>query len=208
MDPLVSPETLLGTFGPHAFQSGLFYLHEPALRFELSREGPRVDLFVQAFDRAREVLAHLFRDVAEVTAVVAWFGAGPPLRHREVFRALRACGLRRIPRPRACWAETFRDEWGEEPRTLVSFRLPTEHLHRLLWGALAADIAIEPRLPCRVYFLSPELGVLVHPYDDRGMDVIGPGRERMAELFARFGPYLLDYDRERMEGFFGAPPGN
>ena len=44
----------------------------------------------------------------------------------------------------------------------------------------------------------------MHPYDDRGMDVIGPNHALLADLYHRFNERLLDYDRARMDGFFAS----
>ncbi|MEW5927149.1 MAG: DUF3885 domain-containing protein [Gemmatimonadota bacterium] len=201
MDVPVTPEALYGVFGESAFEPGLFYANEPALRFELSRGGTRVEQFTQAYDRAREIARYVFRDSASLAVVLAWWGEGPPVRHLDVFRSLRACGAR-MRRPRSCWTRAWEDEFGLEPRTFAAFRADASALGGLLWGPLAADLGIRPRQEARVYLADPERGVLLHPYDDRGMDVIGPNRALLADLFARFHDYLLEYDLERMRAFF------
>lgn len=194
-------ERLHGAFGERALAPGLFYAHEPALRFELSRGGSFVEQFTQAYDRAREIAAYAFRDSASLLVVLDWDGEGPLVRHRAVFRSLRACGVR-MRRPWGCWTEPVPDG-GEEVRcTRVAFRAAPAALDGLLWGALAAELGIRPRLLARVYLADPERGILLHPYDDRGMDAIGPDRERLGGLFARFHDYLLAHDLARMQGFF------
>lgn len=202
-----APERLYEVFGERAFEAGLFYANEPALRFELSRGGSRVEQFTQAYDRAREIARFAFRDSASLAVVLAWFGEGPPVRHMDVFRSLRACGVR-MGRPRSCWTRWYEaDEYDPaEQRILVAFRVDPSALDGLLWGALAVDLGIRPRLLARVYLADPGRGLLLHPYDDRGMDAIGPDRERLRELFARFRDCLLAYDLARMEAFF-APGG-
>ena len=203
-DAAVTPDALYAVFGECAFGGGLFYANEPALRFELSRDGTRVEQFTQAYDRAREIARYAFRGSPAFVVVLAWYGEGPPVRHLGVFRSLRACGVR-MTRPWSCWTRTWDD--GEEPerRTFVAFRADASALDGLLWGALAADLGIRPRLLAAVYLADPDRGVLLYPYDDRGMDAIGPDRALLADLYARFHPYLLAYDLERMRGFFGAP---
>ncbi len=205
----VSREALHAVFGPQAFALGLFYAHQPALRFELSLGGDRLDQFEQAWDRGRGIVDTAFGDAPALVAVVSWFSRGPMLRHREVFRSLRACGVR-PGRPRAAWTEPYVDPGvdpdldGPETRAFAAFFVERQAVHRLLWGALAVDLGIRPRLEASLYLADPERGVLVHPYDDRGMDVIGPDRARLAELYGRFNDRLLDWDRERMDAFFAA----
>jgi len=199
----ITPDSLHRIFGPAAFEPGLFYANAPALRFELSQHGSSIDLFTQAFDRAREILRYVFRDSASLVVVFVYFGSGLPIRHLSVFRSLRECGIR-LQRPWTCWAEVYGADFEPEQRTFVAFRISVAALDRILWGALAADFNIHPKLQCRAYIADPELGILAHPYDDRGMDVIGPNRELLAEIFHRYRDYLLGYDLPRMEEFFAS----
>ena len=201
----VSREALHRTFGPSAFDLPCFYANQPALRFELSQYGQRLDLFEQAWDRARPIVDHALGDSSALVAVLSRFGDGVPMHSRELFRSLRACGVR-VGRPRAWWTEPYAD--GEpEPRLFVAFACEREAVRHLLWGALAHDIGIRPRLEAMVHFADPARGIVIHPYDDRGMDIVGPNHALLAELYHRFNEDLLDYDRERMDAFFASPAG-
>jgi hypothetical protein len=186
-------------FGPAALEWGLFYVHEPALRFELSGGGGYIEMFTRAYDRAREIVAAAFADTAELTIVLAHTCGGGPAERSLALSSIRHCGIR-IPRPYATWTEDA-DEDGFA-RVFLAFRAGREMVDRLLWGALATEMAIHPSLACRVYLADVERGVLAFPYDDRGMDVIGPNHALLGDLYTRFNPWLLDYDRERMDGFF------
>lgn len=44
---------------------------------------------------------------------------------------------------------------------------------------------------------------MVFPYDDRGMDVVGPNKNLLLQLYRQHHPYLLDYDRDAMDATFG-----
>ena len=193
-------DELRRVFGPDGLQLGLFYHHAPALRFELSLGGSYVAMFTQAYDRARAVLDAAFAESREVTVVLSEYGGGSLLAHLSAFRSLRRCDVD-LPRQFEAWTEQVDDEWHAE-RAFFAFRRGRGELLEFLWGALAADIGIRPRLECRVHLADPERGILVYPYDDRGMDVIGPNHAVLRELYTRFNPWLLDYDRERMDGFF------
>jgi hypothetical protein len=193
-------EEIRSVFGEHALEWALFYQNEPALRFELSDGGGWIEMFTRAYDRAREILAAAFAGTTSLTVILAHVCAGDDARARiPVLRALRDCGIP-IPRPYETWAEPA-DEEGFR-RVFLAFRCGPEWVNRLLWGVLATELGIHPSLPCRVYLADVERGILVFPYDDRGMDVIGPNHALLRDLHARFGPWLLEYDRERMDGFF------
>lgn len=196
-----SREEIHRVFGPAALEWGLFYRNQPALRFELSDGGGYVEMFTRAYDRAREILAVAFAGTDELTVVLSEAGGGGMLSHLSGFRALRSCGIP-LPRPYAAWTETTGAEWDHVERVFLTFRCGREMLNRLLWGALATELGVRPRLVSHLYLADPERGILAHPYDDRGMDLIGPSHTLLRELYTRFGEYLLDYDRERMDGFF------
>jgi hypothetical protein len=205
LHPPVTREALYATFGADAFGLGCFYANQPALRFELSRDGHRLDQFAKAWDRARPIVDHAFGDSAELVVVLSSFDGGSPTRSPALFRPLRALGVR-MGRPRAWWTEPHADEWVPEPETrlFVAFACGREALHRLLWGALAADLGIRPRLDGQLFVADPARRIIVHPYDDRGMDVVGPNRALLAELYHRFNRDLLDYGRARMDAFFAS----
>jgi Domain of unknown function (DUF3885) len=204
-NPPLSRESLHAALGPNAFALPLFYANEPALRFELSVGGALLDQFEQAWDRAREIVDATLAGAETLVAVVSTFAGDRPTRARALFRSLRDCGVR-MQRPRAWWTEPHDDPWSEEDedRLFVAFACGREAVHRLLWGALAVDLGVRPRLEGQLYLADPARGIVLHPYDDRGMDVASANGALLAEMYVRFGAYLLDYDRARMDGFFAA----
>jgi hypothetical protein len=76
-------------------------------------------------------------------------------------------------------------------------------LPNLLWCALASDFgSIKPNPGCSYYLFNLQEGLLAFPYDDRGMDVVGPNRDLLTMLYRKYGTYLLDYDRPAMQRSF------
>jgi hypothetical protein len=74
----------------------------------------------------------------------------------------------------------------------IAFKAPTEYLINALWCAFSSDFGcIEPNPMADIYLFNLDKEVMVWPYDDRGMDIVGP-----------FEHYLLDYDREAMDAVF------
>lgn len=202
----VSREALNAAFGAQAFALGLFYAHEPALRLELSGEGHEVVRFEQAWDRARQIADHALGDARELVVLLTTFQGNSPLENGALFRSLRRCGVR-MGRRRAWWVEPYQDEWMDQPdpRFFAAFACGREVLHRLLWGALARELGVRPRLAGDLFIADPARGIVLHPYDDRGLDVIGP-RGALLELYHRFNDRLMDGDRARMDGFFASDP--
>jgi Domain of unknown function (DUF3885) len=54
------------------------------------------------------------------------------------------------------------------------------------------------------YLLSLDQQILFHPYDDRGMDIIGNNRVVLEQIYTKFNDWLLDYDRLTMDEYFRA----
>ena len=73
----------------------------------------------------------------------------------------------------------------------------------VLWGALAQDLGIRPRIVGKMHLVNLNKKVLIHPYDDRGVDIYSPDNKFMGNLFKKYNGYLLDYDRAKMNSVYG-----
>lgn len=186
-------------FGSQALDFGLFYQIEYALRFELSLGGSSIDQFSVAYDRGRRVLSRAFNGAKRFIFIVSYFGTGSFLSNVSVFRSLKSCGLR-ISRPYECWAvsKQNKETFLPDERTILAFEGTRDQVPYALWGVLAAELSVKPSLTCLVHIAAPDIGILAHPYDDRGMDVIGSNLPRLKALYSEFNTLLLDYDREKM----------
>lgn len=196
-------------FGDKALEFGLFYKVDYALRFELGMGGSLIDQFSSAYDRGRKILSRAFRNANRFVFVVTYFNGSPFSSNIKFFRSLKKCGIT-IYRPYECWTISEQDEtsWelnsqGEKnyllnERTHIAFEGTREQVTYFLWGALACELRIEPSLWGTVHIIAPDVGILAHPYDDRGMDVIGSNWSHLRSLYAEFDDWLLDYDREKM----------
>ena len=197
---MISKKEIIETFGKEALGNALFYKQKGSLRFELSGNKPYIDMFCRAMDRSREILNFLFSDAKNLTFALSYFGSTNFMKERKIFRSIKNCG---IVLPKSIEVTTSIEENSQE-RVFIVFEAEKDILQRLLWGVFAQELGISPKLLCKVYILSLELGVLAHPYDDRGMDVIGRNKLLLKQLFLHFNHYLLDYERESMELFFNS----
>jgi len=69
---------------------------------------------------------------------------------------------------------------------------------------LIQDVA-QPRGPlyeAHPILFNVDLGIMMHPYDVRGMDVFGPNIDLLKMLYNKRNTWLLDYDRERMDELY------
>ncbi|MDF9620243.1 DUF3885 domain-containing protein [Pseudomonas entomophila] len=196
-------------FGRDCFTRPVYYNYPGGLRFELSESGGVIEQFITALRKAMEVCSDVFRD--EQALVVCLRGHSKVITEtsRQVLRALGDAGIT-VARERSLWRDPIApdDGWDEhtpEYWVTLAFEVPTSHLQALLWCALASDFPITPNPSCLLYLFNLPQQLMVWPYDDRGMDVVGPNHARLEQLYHQYNRYLLDHDRQTMDAVFAGP---
>lgn len=194
-------------FGKQAFEHGIFYLYEDSLRFELSIGGSFIEMFHQALSKGMEILNDVFSETDDLQACLTFYGVKGLLGNLSIFKNLEALGIQLDKSVSNIWQEEIAkdDEFYDEYwkfKTFVMFPINKNKMLKLLWSAMASDFGIKPKVNASVYLFSPKLQILAHPYDDRGMDIIGNNFDEKKRIFDKFNHYLLDYDREMMNKSF------
>ena len=187
-----------------------------SLRFELGgdvfgndRPVPR---FSQAFDRAREIARDVFASSEQLLGIVAApfgsendFYAPAP----DAFAALNAAGFE--ARAIGEWqAPLWPEQSADEDRVACHWRsydLSDDPAGQdvLLWCAVAYEMLISPKAPVMPFLADFDRNIVLHVYDDRGMDVTALDREVLLPLYASRQDWLLNYDRRRIDETFGKP---
>jgi Domain of unknown function (DUF3885) len=201
MSDLNRQQQLESVFGSAALEHALFYGHEKSLRFELSAGEPPykyMKMFMRAMQRATEISQYIFKHSKRIQVVLALYGSGGMLNRLSYFREFKECGIT-IPKNVEVWTRTTDNE---QPRMYLCFDLPDMTVIPYLWGVLAKELGIKPRMKADVYLADTDTGVLLHPYDDRGMDLIGPNTELIKQAYFHFNHYLLEHDLQRMDQWF------
>jgi hypothetical protein len=182
------------------------------LRFELGGEEldntvQQVPRFLQAHRRASAVADALFHE--SCIGVVAWNGrvpnpAGLPDEVEDGFVALQSTGFH-APQISE-WQAVLYPDPGDEADVwdVRGYDLGLNKIARdtLLWHAVASEMPIYPSAPVVAFLINPSTSVMLHIYDDRGMDVSAYDAARLHGLYSGFSDWLLDYDRERMAKLF------
>jgi hypothetical protein len=203
-------QRIASTFAGRAFERPLFYQYPGGLRFELSRDGNAIQQFLQAHRSATAISADIFASNGPIVVCLRPFArctmATNRFSFRELFRELRRAGVV-LPRVREIWLDPVEeDDLDEEGMPewwlTIAFEVPLEVLDCLLWCAFAIDFGIRPRPECSIRLIDLNRGVLVFPYDDRGMDVVGPNFQLLLALYQKHHSYLLQYDIEAMDATF------
>lgn len=190
--------------GPYRY--ALFYNFPGGLRFELSGSGSPLDQALTALRKATVICDDIFGGEERVLVHLEAFAPASRFGVRKMLRELRIAGLV-IPKARDVWleAEDQADDANESVYWVsCAFEDSTAKLQNLLWCAVATDFgsSLRPNPQCRVYLFNPNKGIVVHPYDDRGMDVISRRTSTLAGLYERHKDLLLDYDIEAMRQTF------
>ena len=183
------------------------------LRFELGGEvfgnDAPVPRFVQALDRARQIACDVFERSNSLFGIVA---ASADSAHdlfaptKDAFGVLHASGFC-LPHVAEWQASLWPDENVEDEQTLSSWRAFDLIGHVavrdvLLWCAIAYEMPIAPKTPVLSYLVDFERGILLHAYDDRGMDVTSLEPGPLLPVYRGRSAWLLGYDRARMAAAF------
>jgi hypothetical protein len=183
------------------------------LRFELGGEDfgcadATVPRFVQALTRSRAIRDAVFADSSRLWAIVASeadpskeFYAHVP----DGFEVLSNFGFK--ANAIAEWrARLVPDEPEQREEDFIwrAFEVTSDIASQdaLLWSSIAYEMPIEPKSPVVSHLADLERGILLHVYDDRGMDVRALAASPLLPIYTKFDRWLLDYDRERMEAAF------
>lgn len=190
------------------YRDALFYNFPGGLRFELSQGGSPLDQVLVALRKATIICEDVF--AGDELILIHLQAFAPPSRFglRVKIRELRLAGIV-IPQVRDAWLEKDEDEVADDDDDdggywiNCAFEMPAAKLQNLLWCAFTTDFGqLRPNPNCRVYLLNTNRGIVVHPYDDRGMDIIGQSTSALAGLYERHNELLLDYDMEAMRKTF------
>lgn len=186
-----------------------------SLRFELGGNHAMGPIrFLQAIDRARSVAEFVFAESEKLTVGIRYVGRKvSPRLPAEMLRTLRKFEFSGSIGPAI--REEPEDEVDIQNEAEGSFRYrcaleidnSKEQVALFLWASVASEMGISPRLGDLYwnYITDVERGIILHVYDDRGMDVAGIRRELLQPCYEKFKEWLLEYDRPQIEATFSPP---
>lgn len=190
------------------YRHALFYNFPGGLRFELSEGSSPLDQALSALRKASIVCDDVFSGEERILVHLEAWAPTSRFGLRAMLRELKVAGVP-VPKVREVWFDVEeQDEDDDEDLRLLccAFEIPTTKLQNLIWCAITSDLgSLRPKPRCRVYLLNLSNSLVVHPYDDRGMDVIGQNKSALSELYKRHSDLLLRYDIEAMRQTFEAP---
>ncbi|QDT92752.1 DUF3885 domain-containing protein [Gimesia algae] len=193
-------------FAGKAFDRPLFYQYPGGLRFSLSEGGHILNQFLTALWKAETICREILQDSDEMILCLRIYSESCLLDQIKVLRELKSVDLYPTS-DREYWSETeglHEDENFASPGGVhsIAFSIPVDRLQNVLWCALAKDFDISPRPQADFYLFCLDKQIMILPYDDRGMDVVGSNHQLLKTLYHRFDNWLLDYDRQQMNSTF------
>ena len=185
-------------------QLPIFYESPIALRFEIGDTA--LSIGDTRYFRAGQLRASFLYESIPKPDTLLWVLYRSPDTDSNIDALLeRFCTLTRLPNPKEVYEQDTIDCDGE-PLTRIFFFWDIEqtppHIPSLLEGILKTDFAGFSELSSAVFFFHTAKHILLHLYDDRGMDIVAEKRETISFLYERFPNWLLDYDRKRMKEIF------
>lgn len=199
------PAEIERIFEGKAFERPLFYAYDGGLRFRLSESGSAIEQFLLAMKKAQAICQSVLDPDGAILLCFRRYATENPFAQRAALRALKAAGIE-VPADRCVWVEPIVAEHvGDTPAGWLhlAFFVPVSLLQNVLWCALSRDFAqIEPRLDAATYLFDLPREIMLFPYDDRGMDVVGRNHALLAHLYQMYQHDLLAHDRERMQQTF------
>ncbi len=179
------------------------------LRFELGGETldgthQPIPRLLRAMHRASTIADALFDDRC-IAVVSSHFEAPEGTRKsskKTGFGALRSLGFHAVAECE--WHAPLYLDDDAYLSELRCYDISGQKLYRdtLIWNAIAAEMPIRPSALVESFLIDRSRPMLLHVYDDRGMDVIADDPRNLRDLHDRFDDWLLDYDRDRMNAMF------
>ncbi len=179
-----------GLTGTGTYRHALCHSVPNGLRFALSEGGSQLDQVLTALRKATDICTDIFGGQAAMLVHLQMPAPPTPFALRGAIRELRMTGIGFSQE----WETWITEDSGDDGHWVnCAFEAPTSKLQSLLWCALVTDFgALRPNPHCLVYLIDKTREIIVHPYDDRGMDVVCREPSRLADLREKHGQWLLD----------------
>ena len=192
----------------------LFYRWPIGLRFELGVDGLDLPYDDVVMHRARALYETVFRPgdlgfvVSGRTRYVSLTGEGVRSRYRRhrpsLFQLSRRYSLG-LHGPSGRTVQVLDDGAIREVTTLrwTEIAARTINYQFILKAKANADFSSRrPATDDRIYFVNRTRNIILHLYDDRGMDLIAATRDELQAIYDEYKSWILDYDETHIAETF------
>lgn len=192
--PFNLPEFMLAHFGRVDFGGDLFGQWPVGIRFEIG---------IEQVSRAAKMYESAFANAQECVLVSTDWTEGTEMSGRST-PLFETSGIFPNEPMQFQAAEVF--PFDEAKYLLTWTRLsPLAYDAALMFQAIANREQLgEPSVNSRVFVIEPRSKIIMHMYDDRGLDVIAAEIDTLRPMFESFNDWILDNQRHRIEFRFRA----
>lgn len=196
----------LKEIGNERLQLPVFYECPYALRFEIGT--PSLTDARKLYIRAALQRALFLYNSSTTYDTLLWIHYCSPdtltSKHTQELLA-RFCLLADLPEPIEIYQQETTDSDGA-PLLRIFFlwdmRQTPPNIEALLDGIIQTDFSDFLELASAVFFFDTASHIMLHLYDDRGMDIAAASTDALRTLYEHFSNWLLAYDRVRMDDIF------
>ncbi len=185
-------------FAKDAFGDDIFKNDNTGLRVNISASGSSKKVMLKKYNKSNEIFDELFKESGKLGVCLTFWGKSF-LSNLDSFRQLKKCGVN-IPKKYDIFSEYHQDV--ETNKLYLFFYLNKTEIHKLIWGDLGAYFEKEPSLYFDMYFFDIDLGVLAHPYDSRGIDIVGTNRYKIKAIYKKYYSWLSEYNIQKMDMYY------
>jgi hypothetical protein len=170
------------------FGGNLFGQWPVGIRFEIGSE---------QVGRATELYEFVFGQAVDFVVISQEFDDHPSERFTQLFSTPGIFPISSLSEFQTVEVSPF----DETPYRLTWTRLPPLSFNvALMFQAIAnADLGGTPSIAGRVYAIDHRAKIIMHMYDDRGLDVIATNASALLPVYDRFSNWILDNQRHRIE---------
>jgi hypothetical protein len=186
-------------------KQSIFYNCHYALRFDL-HDNDGIDYFnhtgedayfTEGLNRAKELFDAVFHDCREVYFI---YRSGKIRFADKIFRTISELKRDEIDifEENGIYEENFKTALA-----VIKLGIDRINYESILESINNSDFPDRrPRTEGEVYFIQREKEMIFSMYDDRGLDIIGTNKETLEPFYIKYNEWLLDYDRDKMDGVF------
>jgi hypothetical protein len=201
------PQYIKSNFPGLVLGPALFYNWPTGIRFELNIADKRERGFGEVVNRANTIYHEVFQphDDCLVASLRELMCAVNPTRSHAPTSLFEFCQgqyadfaseIKRISIETEDGAATL--EWGRLMSSTIDF-CP-------IFAAIAnAEFNKIPKITDRVYFVNLNRSIILHMYDDRGLDVIAKETASLLPLYNLHLSWILAHDRPQIDAIFECP---
>jgi Domain of unknown function (DUF3885) len=197
------PEWIATRFPGLTLGAALLYRWPVGIRFELDDQSHREPDFTGIANRATSIFREAFQAEDSMVAV----SLKEPVEALTPIRSGESTGL----------FEFIAEHFPNSTVQTESASMETEDgIATLQWAALPSSIEVGaifraignidfarlPKITDRVFLLNVSRDVILHMYDDRGLDVIAANPTSLLALYKSHNAWILEYDRARIDAIF------